>query len=365
MTSRRDALAGAVVADKRGAARAALMPLANLYALGARAHLGLYVAGVLRRARLATPVISVGNLTLGGTGKTPLVAAIARDLRDRGSRVVVLTRGYGRTSREREVLTGAEAGAVERGGDEPALLARELGDVPVVVDSDRAGAGRWAERELAPDVFLLDDGFQHHALARDVDVLVVDASDPFGGGATPPVGRLREPVSGGLRADVVVVTRSRRATDRAALETSIRRIVRPGTPIFFVDTAIHELRPVAGGPAVEVARLAGSRVGVIAAVGNPVAFVADVERAGLRVVARAFFADHHAYSAADLSSAAAEAEAASAVALVGTEKDAVKLERLALPPLPLYAARARLEGDVDPFLAELRGRLEKAVNPSK
>jgi tetraacyldisaccharide 4'-kinase len=348
--------ARALAGERRGAARALLAPAAKLYELAALVRAEAYATGYLSTRRLARPVISVGNLTLGGTGKTPLVAALAAYLRDQHYEVVVLTRGYGRKRAGREVLRW-EAGAAppdayERGGDEPALLARELPGVTVVVDPDRHGAGAWAERELDPDVFLLDDGFQHLRLARDLNLLVVDATDPFGGLRSPPLGRLREPLQGLRRADAVVVTRADRPFDEALVERVVRGIGGE-VPVFYAYHDLVALRPLAGGQERAPYALRGRRVGVITAVGNPRVFVEDLENAGVDVVSESLSPDHHDFRQSDVDAAVAAARRAGAEALVTTEKDAVKLERLDLSAAAVYAARIRFRSDQEALIKSL------------
>jgi tetraacyldisaccharide 4'-kinase len=353
------------LASERGAAaRLLLAPVAGLYGVAARARAAAYAAGLLSRRRLGRPVISVGNLTLGGTGKTPLVAALAAFLRDQGLGVAILTRGYGRRGRDREVLR-SEAGelppdAADRCGDEPALLARAVPGVAVVVDADRYAAGSWAERELDPDVFVLDDGFQHLRLARDLDIVVGDATDPFGGYALPPLGRLREPVAALRRADAVVVTRADRPFDREHLARVARGFVGADVPIFYADHRIVDLRPLPGGEPRPPETLGGCRAGILTAIGNPAVFLGDLERAGVEVVAEALHPDHHAFAQRDVDAAVALARAAGAAALVTTEKDAVKLERLDLSAFPVLSARIAFRSDAAAEIERLCLRIVRA-----
>ena len=205
----------------------ALAPLGMLYGAVTRARLRLYRSGFLKTERVGAPVISVGNLTAGGTGKTPMVEWVARTLAGEGLRACVLTRGYGRADEGRRVVAsdGARVLAeVWECGDEPRLLAERLvGAASVVCDRDRVAAARWARAELGAEVFVLDDGFQHLRIARDLDIVTVDATAPWGGGHMLPRGRLREPASGLARAGCVVITRAELADDLAALRAEVAR----------------------------------------------------------------------------------------------------------------------------------------------
>src|SRR5215208_3969363 len=206
----------------------ALAPLGIIYGAVARARARLYRSGFLKAERAGVPVVSVGNLTAGGTGKTPLVEWAARALAREGLRACVLTRGYGRADESRRVVAsdGARVLAeVAECGDEPRLLAeRLLGAAAVVCDRDRVAAARWARAELGAEVFVLDDGFQHLRLARDLDIVTLDATAPWGGGHMLPRGRLREPVSGLARADCVVITRAEQARDIEGLRAEVARV---------------------------------------------------------------------------------------------------------------------------------------------
>ncbi|MEE9234788.1 MAG: tetraacyldisaccharide 4'-kinase, partial [Candidatus Acidoferrales bacterium] len=191
-----------------------LWPLEVLYRIFLRARAAAYGRGWLRRERLPGKVVSVGNLTVGGTGKTPMVIHLARWLRQRGLHVAVLTRGYGRREHQPLVINGLGQVSQYRSelmGDEAILLARRLPDVTIGIGADRVALGRRIvemESPRPPEVFLLDDGFQHLRVARDLDLVLVDARNPFGNGAVLPAGPLREPRRALARADVIVLTRS-------------------------------------------------------------------------------------------------------------------------------------------------------------
>src|SRR5215213_1155286 len=190
----------------------ALAPLSLAFGALARARSRLYRSGVFKTERVGAPVISVGNLTAGGTGKTPLVEWVARAIAEEGLRPCVLTRGYGRENEGRRVVVSDGVrvlAGVREGGDEAVLLAESLSGVAsVVCDRDRVAAARWAREHLGAQAFVLDDGFQHMRIARDLDVVTLDATAPWGGGHLLPWGRLREPVTALARADCVVITRS-------------------------------------------------------------------------------------------------------------------------------------------------------------
>ncbi len=300
-----------------------LTPLTPLYAAAVHARSAAYARGFLKSHRLPAPVVSVGNLTFGGTGKTPTVIALVRDLARRGRRPAVLTRGYGRRDTTSLVLIGPDTGlSAERAGDEPLEMAERLPGVPIVVDADRAHGGREAIRHGA-DVLILDDGFQHLAVERDLDIVLLDAADPWGGGHLPPRGRLREPVAALRRASAVIVSKLE-AGDNGVLEKIRRRIeaLAPAVPILSTRLVVSRLR-TPDGP-LPPAALDRRRVLAFAGLGRPQGFEQLLERHGARVVARRWFADHHLYTRQELAALADEAQRLGAM-LVTTAKDAVKL----------------------------------------
>src|ERR1044071_1797514 len=336
----------------------ALAPLGLLYGAVARARLRLYRSGFLKSENVGAPVVSVGNLTAGGTGKTPLVEWAGRALAREGLRACVLTGGYGRADEGRRVLTsdGARVLAeVAECGDEPRLLAERLpGVAAVVCDRDRVAAARWAREELGAEVFVLDDGFQHLRIARDLDVVTVDATAPWGGGAMLPRGRLREPVSGLARADCVVITRAELAGDLGGLRAEVLRVGGGRAAVFTSRVMTLGLKSLSG---VEV-NLESVRVGAVGAfcaVGNPRAFFEHVRREGFELGYTRAFSDHHAYTQADIDAVSREAAGRGARALLTTAKDAVKLRGLDFA-LPCYVVETGLEFDDEArLLGLLRG----------
>lgn len=296
-----------------------LVPLSWVYAGCAWLHRGLYRVGVRRRSRLPGRVVSVGNLVVGGAGKTPLAAFIATGLRRRGHRVAILSRGSGR--RAADAVTVVSDGRhvhsrQEVAGDEAMVLAAHAAGVPVLVGRNRALVGWRALSVFGADVLVLDDGFQHHRLQRDVDVIAFDGGLGFGSGHVLPRGPLREPASALATAQVVgVVDGPLPAADAARIDRLSASSTR-----FEARRVPRDLRPLGGAEAVSPAVLNGVEVGMIAALANPRGFRRTLEALGANVVAERLFRDHHRYRRRDLRGLAKRASI-----WVTTEKDAVKL----------------------------------------
>jgi tetraacyldisaccharide 4'-kinase len=292
----------------------------------------------MKKARLDVPVISVGNLTFGGTGKTPTVIALARDLVRMGRRPAVLTRGYGRLHDGQMVVIGpSPRQTAAEVGDEPLEIARRLPGIPVVIDADRARGGVEAKR-LGADVVLLDDGFQHLQLERDLDLVLVDAGDPWGGGRLPPLGRLREKPSALSRADAVLITKVPR--EWRPLVAEIERAVDDVAPRIqvFVSRLCPSRVHVPGHGWKEPDVLDGLRVFAFAALGRPGGFVSTLAEAGAEVASTRWFPDHHAYSQDDLDHMVNRAAAVAATPIT-TAKDGVKLPSNA----PVWIVEATVE----------------------
>lgn len=279
----------------------------------------LYDKDVLDSFDLGAITISVGNITTGGTGKTPMVAYIANLLAERGETVCILTRGYGRREPKKRVLVsdGNEifASAVDA-GDEPFELATKLlGKAIVIADADRVSAGEFAKRAFGVTRFLLDDGFQHRRVKRDVDIVCIDATNPFGGGSTLPKGRLREPLTNLERADAIVITRSDLIPEDRLGE--LRKEIfdlAPNAKIFSGINKILLPESVAHG-----------RAFAFCGIGNPTGFFDQLKRNGVELVGTQIFKDHHLYTQSDAEAIENEASGANAEILLTTAKDAVKL----------------------------------------
>ena len=327
----------------------------------------LYEKGRLQVRKLPRPVISVGNLTLGGTGKTPFVESLARLLSDEGYLVCILSRGYKGLRQDKAPLLVSSYTRLLHGpseaGDEAFLLARKLPGVPVVVGDDKHEAGLLALKELKVHVFLVDDGFQTWGLHRDVDIVLVDATDPWGGGHLLPKGRLREPIEGLRRASLIGITRAHQAdaTQLQALRGQLLEKV-PNPQVFFTKTMITGLRVMPRGLA-DLSLLRDMRVLCFAGLGNPEQFFRDVETTGETIAARRAFADHHPYTGDDVRALHEAARDAGAHALVTTEKDAVRLPPIARDALPIYAVRQRVEAEAGETL--MRWLISKMPNAGR
>jgi tetraacyldisaccharide 4'-kinase len=281
-----------------------------------------------RQRRLPARVISIGNITSGGTGKTPAAIAVAMEAKRRGLSPCVLTRGYkGRLRGPVRVTPDMKASDV---GDEPLLMCRSLGDIPVVKGADRYASGIYALDHLdpKPDIFVLDDGFQHRKLYRDMDVLLVNSRNPFDNGKLLPVGLLREPLREIRRADVVVITKK---ADRNSvkLKEAIRGF-NPGAPIF---DAGYKLAAVvdASGERRPIEWLAGKDVYAFCGLGEPGSFRDSLLRAGARVRGFKPFSDHYRYSQSDIQKLSREAHMKGAPWIITTEKDIMRLGGIEAP----------------------------------
>ena len=336
-----------------------LPPLSLLYGAVTRTRLSLYQRGTFQTSKLDRPVISIGNITTGGTGKTPLVEWVARTIAARGKKVCILTRGYGRKDPHLQVIVSDGYGVLAspaEAGDEPYLLAMRLtGQAAVISSADRIAAGQEAIKDFGTECFVLDDGFQHLRLARDLNILTIDATNPWGGGSLLPYGRLRESPEGIRRADCVVITRCDQVTSVDALREEIVRLAGE-CPIFE-----SQMRPVRVSSLKNSAeQLAPSaRVAAFCAVGNPGSFFENVRRAGHEIALQKSFPDHHVYTQAEIDVIEKEAKNAGAGALLTTAKDAVKLRTLSFS-MPCYVVEIEIViENVEEFTRLI---MEKALN---
>jgi tetraacyldisaccharide 4'-kinase len=304
-----------------------LNPLSAIYGGVVRARNALYDRGILRVRRLHGPVISVGNLSTGGSGKTPFVMLLGELLKARGVKFDVLSRGYGRESRGVRLVD--PAGLPGEFGDEPLLIARKL-QVPVIVGEDRHAAGSFAESRFGPQLHLLDDGFQHRALGRDFDIVLVtpqDASDHL-----LPSGRLREPLSSLRRADAVVLA-SGASADSFPVDGKLVWRVRRG-----IVTRLGAHGGTQGG-----AQDVPPHPVVFCGIARPQNFVLQLRAANIEPVAEAFYRDHHAYNEKDVRELLALKQQSDAGGFVTTEKDAVNLGAYLSALAPLAVVPVKME----------------------
>ena len=302
-----------------------------------------YRVKLLRTGRLPCAVISVGNLTLGGSGKTPTVELAVRTLLELGAVPAVVSRGYGRRTRGVHVVADRERVRADArtAGDEPLLLAQRLPGVTVVVGENRYEAGRVAVERHGATALVLDDGFQHRTLAKDLEILVVQGRAPWGNARVFPRGMLREPLAGLARAHAVVVTNPGGAEPVQAVTTTVRHF-NPSAPVLPASYRYQDAIEARTGRHVPVAELAGRRLLAFAGLGSPQGFADTVDGAGIRRVALVEFPDHHWFTSTDLHELARDARAAGAQGLITTEKDWVRLRDLPPPPLPLWVLPVRL-----------------------
>jgi len=314
-----------------------LPPLSVLYGAVTRTRLSLYRRGTFHSTKLDRPVISVGNITTGGTGKTPLVEWVARTIAGAGKKVCILTRGYGRENPDRQVVVSDGTNVLanpSEAGDEPFLLATNLAGIAAVIsNADRIEAAKGAIKHLGTDCFVLDDGFQHLRLERDLNIVTIDATNPWGGGHLLPYGRLREPLSGLSRADCIVITRADQANNLDALRDEIRRLTE-NARLFQSTMRIKNLPETIPTP-----------VAAFCGVGNPQSFFNLIPH---EIVLQKTFPDHHRYSQTDADSLIEAATRAGAQSLITTAKDAVKLKSL-LFSLPCFVLEIepRIENEAE------------------
>lgn len=330
----------------------------------------LYEKGVFKSHSLGAKTVSIGNITVGGTGKTPLVAFVAEILAENGEKVCILTRGYGRRNPKQRILVSDGARIltdVENAGDEPFELANKLlGKAAVVADANRVAAALWAREKFGITAFVLDDAFQHLRAERDLDIVCVDATNPFGNGKTLPTGILREPLKNLRRADAVVITRANLVRDLSNLQAQISKY-NPVCPIFVSANRISK--------AVELKQFLARQTDLpqvtnderrpinnslaFCALGNPNNFFEQLRQENFALSATEIFPDHHFYTPKDIAKLMKKAERTNAEILLTTAKDAVKLRGLQID-LPCYVVENELVfSDEDNFRSWILAEKQK------
>lgn len=316
---------------RAAAARAGLRALSGLYAFGIGVYWLMYRSRLLRRVRLKPVVISVGNLTVGGTGKTTTIQFLARALTSEGLKVAILSYGYRAASKDSVGIVSDESGVLmEAGeaGDEAVLLARSLPGVPVLIGRRRVLSGAIAQERFQPDVLLCDDAFQYWRLERDIDLLLVDAVEPWGYGHVLPRGLLREPKRMARRADAFLMTHADLvdADHRTALRHELETF---GRPVWTARHAPLSLTDLEGRATVALDEIAGLSVLAVSSLGDPASFEATLRNMGA-VVTPHRFPDHHCYTNEDVRQMERIARD-NRLSIVTTAKDAVKIREMATP----------------------------------
>lgn len=333
-----------------------LKRISSIYKFVVQTRLYLYETGIYRRFPLGVQVISVGNVTVGGTGKTPLVEKLARELQKRGRHVAILSRGYRKKEKTfGEKLKDQFSGKgptpprivsdgknllldSEMSGDEPYMLATNLNNVVVLVDKDRVKSGRYAVKHFGCDTLILDDGFQYQKLKHRFDLVLVDRTNPFGNGNVLPRGILREPAQNIARAKFICITKAPKGTDTTALKKRIRELNSKAgimecnhEPTSLVEAFTRIVHPLSN--------LEGKRVFALSGIASPLSFENSLEALGATIISRKRYADHHRFSQQEIIDIVLEAQEAGAEAIITTEKDAVRMTRIDRCSVPVYFVR--------------------------
>jgi tetraacyldisaccharide 4'-kinase len=320
---------------------AALYVISLAYWVGVGLRKILYRSGIFARKPLPCKVISVGNITLGGTGKTPLVVSLAGFLLEKGIRPAVVSRGYGRKDESQTLIVSDDKSILSdtaTAGDEPVLIGTRLPGVPVVVGSNRYAAAQSVLQHFNTSVVILDDGFQHFRLKRDLDIALVDATDPFGNGKIFPAGILREPIKALCRAQAVIITRSDAVSSIEELKARIRRVTSARIftsfqrPLDLVDYRTGELKPLSV--------LRGTKILAFSGIARPASFTSLLRALGAVVSAERIYPDHYEFKKADMAAVFKKAGDNRVNMIVTTEKDAVRLHTL--KPDGIWALRIEL-----------------------
>lgn len=335
-------------------------PLSPVYGFLMKIRAFLYRQGVLPSTRLKVPVVSVGNLSMGGTGKTPLVMCVARHLLEHGHRPAIVSRGYGGKARGRVNVVSDGHGVKmtpAMAGDEPWLLADTMPNVPVLTGSDRAGVARWALKNTRADIVIMDDGFQHLALQRDLDIVLFNVRSPLDTARVFPGGELRESFGALKRAGAMVITGvDRRTEERAHAFKRFLRERAPQAPVFFGEYLPVCLLSSGQSEVFPADRAKRMKLCGFCGIGNPVSFRETLKKEGYGILGFRAFRDHHPYSAKDVDALIAWAKAQGGQGLITTEKDFVKLKPY-FGDFPILALKVELfmEENFELFLADRLG----------
>ena len=296
----------------------------------------LYKKGIVRSTRLPVKVISIGNITTGGTGKTPLVEFSVKYLREIGKKVAILSRGYGGNNSSQE--------SDEIVNDECLALKENLQDVPVLAGKDRVKNGKKAISDFGVDCVILDDGFQHLKLKRDLDIVVIDALNPFGGGNLIPRGSLREPLKNLKRADLFIISHCNQSDEQTikSIYTELNLINKDAPVCESNHTPVH-IDNIVDGSILELEWLKGKRIYALSAIGNPESFAFTLEGLDADLVKHKMFQDHHVYTNKEIDDVISEAQSLGADAIVVTQKDMVKIRKMNIKDANILSLKIEIE----------------------
>lgn len=351
---------------------AGLSVAAGLFGIGVRLRRKAYAKGWLKKERLDCLVVSVGNLTLGGTGKTPATIYLAKRIQAYGYRVLVVTRGYKGSAEESGGVAGNGKDVVMTAsecGDEAYMMARILGNIPVMVGQDRYAIGSLAMQKFNPQVILLDDAFQHIRLERDIDIVLLDAEKPFGNGRLFPRGGLREEKGALHRASAAVFTRAEQ--DPVDAFKSVEQYA-PGTPVFqckhrpYIAGIVSantgssiDPQAVVSPPGLDSLR--GRRGYIFSGIARNEGFMENMENAGVHACGTSFFDDHHWYSLEELEGIMQSAASSGAELIITTEKDFVRIPPAVSWPLDLAVVGVEIQFPDDAFDEYIRRELARKI----
>ncbi len=305
-----------------------------------------YQHGWLRQQHLSKPVVSIGNMTVGGTGKTPMVIWIAQHLHAKGKRVAILSRGYGRKNPSNNLMVSDGQGHVETwriSGDEPVMMAQRCPWAVVAVGPDRFQLGQWVLEQRTCDCFLLDDGYQHLSLYRDLDVVLFDATDIRGLDGVMPAGRLREPLRAAKGLGAMVITRAKSLSDSQSVQRYIEESLSESIHPIVVNMVPKELRHLVTGEVQTLKFLSKISILAVSGIGNPRAFRDMVLDMGLTIEEEIHFSDHCSYKRSDVNLIRKTMDQSNSKIVLTTEKDAIKLREWFTPEDPIWFVRTEVE----------------------
>ena len=334
----------------------------RFYRMAVQFRIWMYDKRVIRNHALGCLVVSIGNLSCGGTGKTPVVEVFARTLSEKGRKVAILSRGYRSKKRSflfrlmqrfrsqkielpPKVVSDGHNLLLESdyAGDEPFMLASNLSKVAVLVDKDRVKSGLYAVEQYQSDVIILDDGFQYLMLKPHINIVLVDSTDPFGNGNTLPRGILREPIKNIRRADYIFLTKSDGSHKINHLKHFLRRHTRRAEIIECCHKPKHLVKMFSGGIQEPLEKLRGAKVAALSAIAKPESFENFLRQLGAELVLKDHYADHHRYTQQEIIDFINQAKEAGADFIVTTEKDAVRVPKIGRCDVPLYYLRIEID----------------------